>query len=413
MKNILLYIALLSINQLIAQDVNIPNAQFKNILVNGSCVDTNLDGAPDADADINNDGEIQITEAEAVIGLYVNNQGISDLTGIEAFINLEFFDCSQNFLGTMDISQNTKLKELDCSNANLSAINLNTNTKLVKVVCRGNNLTSINLNTLTDLVHLTCSNNNISNTINIDNNILLELFNVAENNLTSLNTSQNVNLKSVELQLNQVGSLDLINNPLLEYIGVQSNLLTSVNLSNNVYPNLINLNSSFNLLTELDLSTCTNLKTLFCGNNPNLENLNVNNNYNPGNLNYNFSSCPNLTFVCSDAGKMAYIQDLVDSYGYTNTTVSSNCNLSVDNIDNSLTFSTFPNPVLNILNIDSKEDITTFSIYNINGKLVKRKALNALKKKVSIDVNYLSSGVYIITIQSVNFSKETLKFIKL
>ncbi|MEY3242008.1 MAG: hypothetical protein RIR11_3447, partial [Bacteroidota bacterium] len=43
---------------LYAQIVNIPDANFKNALVNTNCVDTDGDGFGDTDADINDDGEI-------------------------------------------------------------------------------------------------------------------------------------------------------------------------------------------------------------------------------------------------------------------------------------------------------------------------------------------------------------------
>ena len=59
-----------------AQIVNIPDANFKNTLVNSNCVDINGDGNGDIDADSNNDGEIQQAEAEAVIGLNVSYKAI-------------------------------------------------------------------------------------------------------------------------------------------------------------------------------------------------------------------------------------------------------------------------------------------------------------------------------------------------
>ncbi len=46
-----------------AQIVNIPDANFKNALVNTNCVDIDGDGIGDIDADTNNDGEIQVSEA--------------------------------------------------------------------------------------------------------------------------------------------------------------------------------------------------------------------------------------------------------------------------------------------------------------------------------------------------------------
>ena len=75
-----------------AQIVNIPDANFKNALVNTLCVDTDNNNVGDADVDTNNDGEIQVSEALAVIALDVFSNNISDLTGIESFANLQWLD---------------------------------------------------------------------------------------------------------------------------------------------------------------------------------------------------------------------------------------------------------------------------------------------------------------------------------
>ena len=73
--------------------------------------------------DTNKDRKISRDEAEAVDKLilsqgYYYYEGdyielvVSDLTGIEAFINLEYLDCSFQQLVELDISNNKKLKHL-------------------------------------------------------------------------------------------------------------------------------------------------------------------------------------------------------------------------------------------------------------------------------------------------------------
>lgn len=71
----------------------IPDEIFKDALVNSNSVDTNNDEEGDVDVDINNDGEIQRSEAEAITNLilHFNYQSLSryvDLTGIENFTEL-------------------------------------------------------------------------------------------------------------------------------------------------------------------------------------------------------------------------------------------------------------------------------------------------------------------------------------
>ena len=52
-----------------AQVVTIPDANFKNALVNLPCADIGNDYTLDVDADSNDDGEISLQEAQAVTSL--------------------------------------------------------------------------------------------------------------------------------------------------------------------------------------------------------------------------------------------------------------------------------------------------------------------------------------------------------
>ena len=62
--------------------------------------------------DTNNDSIISHAEAAAVTFLNVRARNISDLTGIEKFINLETLFCSDNQLLTVDLSTNSELNWL-------------------------------------------------------------------------------------------------------------------------------------------------------------------------------------------------------------------------------------------------------------------------------------------------------------
>lgn len=73
----ILLVALVTLSFSQAQIVNIPDANFKNALINTICADTNGDGSSDSDVDFNNDGEIQVSEAEAVIRLFNSDTSIN------------------------------------------------------------------------------------------------------------------------------------------------------------------------------------------------------------------------------------------------------------------------------------------------------------------------------------------------
>ncbi len=80
MKKVILSFSLMLFSAMgIAQNVNIPDANFKKELVGTfGC-------------DYNGDGEIQYDEAKTLKLLLLDSKGISDLTGIEAFTNLEIY----------------------------------------------------------------------------------------------------------------------------------------------------------------------------------------------------------------------------------------------------------------------------------------------------------------------------------
>ena len=97
-----------------AQIVNIPNTNFKAKLLSASAGNTiakNLIGFTTA-IDTNGDGEIQVSEAQNILELRVNESYISNLTGIEAFTNLQTLYCYSNQLTSLDVSQNVNLQNL-------------------------------------------------------------------------------------------------------------------------------------------------------------------------------------------------------------------------------------------------------------------------------------------------------------
>ncbi len=99
-----------------AQIVDIPDPVFKNNLVNHPVVDTNGDGFGDTDADTNDDGEIQVSEAEAVIGLYLIVSFINSLEGLQSFVNLEVFESHMQLFTSIDVSTMPNLRDLQITN---------------------------------------------------------------------------------------------------------------------------------------------------------------------------------------------------------------------------------------------------------------------------------------------------------
>ena len=213
--------------------VYIPDSSFKAKLLEAdptNDIASNYNGT--IKIDINNDGEIQISEALNVYGLDVSFSNISDATGIEAFINLK------------------------------------------GVSFYNNQLTTINLNSNLNLITLSLSSNNLEDLI-IDQLNNIEILYVEDNNLTELDLSHNLNLTSLNCNNNNLTELDLSNNTSLKILWTIYNPLVHLNIKNggNLNPSLVNSGS----WTEMWANLPNNI--LICADEPELEwifpNLNI------------------------------------------------------------------------------------------------------------------------------------------
>ncbi|WP_420552999.1 T9SS type A sorting domain-containing protein [Tenacibaculum aiptasiae] len=134
-RTITLLALFLASNVGFSQIVNIPDTNFKNTLINYSPT-----------IDTNNDGEIQVSEAHAWNNpITVSSKNISDLTGIEAFINIPILACDGNNLAKLDVSHNTKLRMLFCMYNQIEKLDVSRNTKLETFYASANNLKSLNI----------------------------------------------------------------------------------------------------------------------------------------------------------------------------------------------------------------------------------------------------------------------------
>ena len=82
--------------------------------------------------------------------------------------------------------------------------------------------------------------------------------------------------------------------------------------------------------------------------------------------------------------------------------------LGTDNFDNA-SFTAYPNPVKNMLNLNYTQDISDISVFNLLGQQVITKSLNATKGQ--IDMSGLATGTYLVKVNTVNGTK-TIKVIK-
>ncbi len=131
------------------QVVTIPDNNFLSALIDWG-VDNNLDGIISAD------------EAEAITFIDVNNKSIADMTGIEAFVNLERLNCGGNQLTSLDVSNNTALTELVLSHNQLTSLSVSNNAALTVLNLAYNQiLTSLDVSNNTALTKLFLDSNQL------------------------------------------------------------------------------------------------------------------------------------------------------------------------------------------------------------------------------------------------------------
>ena len=237
--------------RMIGQVVNIPDPAFLQALIKSG-------------VDVNNDGKIQTSEALAITNLTVSSAGIIDLSGIEAFTNLDSLDCSSNQLTRLNLSQNTRLTSLNCFINKLTDLDVSKNAGLMNLSCSNNKLTSLNTTGDSALTLLDCGFNKLAN-MDVSSNKNLKILECYTNVLDTLNLSGNSHLTTLYCGNNKLRYLDLSKNTVLNFVDCQFNVLQSINLTANT--NLTYLACFSNQLINLDLTNNRRLVHLDCGQN--------------------------------------------------------------------------------------------------------------------------------------------------
>ncbi|MCB9202797.1 MAG: T9SS type A sorting domain-containing protein [Flavobacteriales bacterium] len=234
MKSVVLIFSFLFTSFLFSQIVNIPDANFKAKLLEADVTNTI---AKDADGnnlkiDTNNDGEIQEDEAENIEILNVSGSSISDLVGIEFFINLVTLDCSSNNLTSLNISKNINLVTLVCFRNNLFLINFVNNPKLEYIIIYANNFEELNINNLPMLKHFQGGDG--VKKINFSGSNNIEKLDIEYSELSEFNFSQFTKLKELVFWNNLfIETINLSNLKFLESVNIGFKNFRNLILKNN------------------------------------------------------------------------------------------------------------------------------------------------------------------------------------
>lgn len=264
-----------------------------------------------------------------------SNSQISTLN-ISENINLKFIDCSANKLTALITPQGKILSSLDCSNNELNELDLSHNFSLNSINCSNNKLSVLNLKDNSNLVNIACANNNIGNLF-LPNSIVLESLDCSNNNISKLSLADYVNLKLLSIDNNQINDIDISKNENLVSVYTQKNELADIDLSSNNQLRL--LNAAYNNLDNINISYTPQIQ-YFYGQGNLFNSLNLASNNNILELN-----CSNNELLALDLSNNPLLTDLDCSFNYIEqiqTPGTTSSLLSFIGNDNKLKFSTLP-----------------------------------------------------------------------
>ncbi len=359
MKKMIVLLCILCSSLSIAQIVSIPDPNFKSALLENNIV-----------IDTNGDGEIQVTEAEAttfinVSGWFQENNEISSLVGLEAFVNLTSFSASYNLLTEVDFTANTQLESLSL-NDNLIA--------------------ELDLSMLPNLTNLSLIRNDIAS-LDVSNNLALIRVNALGNSLTALDVSQNINLEDINVTVNDISTIDLSNNPLLVEFHCIGNNFETLDFS-------MNPNFSFGTFDGNDQLTYINFKN---GTNefiilPECS----------------FTDLPNLESVCLD-DENSELAEMIANQNSQTIIFTSSCILGSNDFSVMDDIVLFPIPSEDRLHIEGSGQYAV-RVYGLSGRLLLEKPSN----KVSyISISSLPAGIHIMEIKNERGDTTVRKIIKI
>lgn len=276
MKKIYLIICLIIFAMFQAQIVNIPDTNFKAKLLAANT--TNSIAADSFNnnikIDINNNGEIEVSEVLQVKILRLYGGGISNLTGISSFTNLEKLEVAGNAVTSIDLNSNLALSDLSVDgNSQLSSVNLDNCNQLKRLFCNSTIITTLNLQNKPLLKNLYIQNTPLT-ALNIIGSTMIYEMAVVNTQLTTLNASNLQNVYNFSAQNNPLLSNISFTNSNMEIIQIRNNNLSNITIQNQ--SNLRILDCGNNILTSLIVTNCPAIKTFLCDNNQ-LTNLNLSN----------------------------------------------------------------------------------------------------------------------------------------
>lgn len=336
---------------LVAQIIDIPDTEFKRILTQTTVVydDIGRSGAI-GDVDINNDGEIDMQEAQSVEHLFIEDgTGVNELSGLEHFVNLQSVFLKRFEISEFSFHSFSVLKQFEIEKFKTPKLNIANLDSLKAVSIATGEIDSIVLQNNPQLLIM------LMRTSGIINDIYL---------------SDLPRFESVQAGFNGIESIRFRNTP----------ILSELNLRNN-------------LLEELDCSKLPELEIVSCQENPSLKELNIQNGARESRGDVRIWNNNALERICVDGFQKSEIESLVSELGLS-AEVLSDCVVSNEEVSKTSPL-VYPNPTTDFIYFPDK-NLTKIELYNQLGVLVKQ-----INHPVSpINVGALQIGMYALRLFS-------------
>lgn len=238
--------------------INIPDANLKNYLL--------------ALFDDDEDGTISILESENIVNVNCSGRSISDLTGLESCANLKYLNFNNNSVTTVNLPGLYKLETIVAYGNPISTLNINNDTSLNALY-----LQDVGTNAISDTT-ITITGYDQANSLYLAfagtkfDVLKLTMSTV----LKSINITENVQLISLDVHGNSlITSVDLSTLSALKTLNCYDCALTALDVDHN--PELTGMNCANNAISSLNVDNNTQLRNLQCNNNS-LTTLKVTNN---------------------------------------------------------------------------------------------------------------------------------------
>lgn len=195
------------------------------------------------------------------------------------------------------------------------------------------------------------------------------------------------NLETLKSRGNFLSTLDLSHNPMLSWLHVETNPLTEIDLSQNFLMERLWI---YQLpLSQLDVAHMPLLESLRVYAND-LKSLNIQNGNNL--LLTDFQAYNNPSLFCIQVDDEEFANSNPNWEKDETAVYSENCFLGIPDLDVNNGFVLYPNPVKDILSIESEKPFLEVRIFDFTGKRIVPVWLN----DSTIDLQWLPQGLYFV-----------------